>query len=223
MHPLPPTARARPHPFRFRFPAAAGADRPASGRPTQRLAPARRRAATRPVDRIFRDLPDLLRQGDLLVLNDTQVIKARLFGEKPTGGKVELLIERVLGGNQVAAHMRVSKKPEVGTTLALTGAPGSSDNLRATLLGPLAGRRRRHVPLRVVQRRRRRPLHADGAPRPRAAAALYRTRRLRTGHRALPDRVRAPRRRGGGAHGRAAFRRRAAGHARRARRARAHS
>ena len=88
-----------------------------------------------PANRIFRDLPDLLRTGDLLVFNDTKVIKARLFGEKPSGGKVELLIERVLGGNQVAAHMRVSKKPEVGTTLTLLGAPGTHDGLRATLLG----------------------------------------------------------------------------------------
>lgn len=87
------------------------------------------------IDRIFRDLPSLLNPGDLLVFNDTKVIKARLFGEKPTGGKLELLIERVLGGNQVAAHMRVSKKPEVGTTLALVGAPGTADHLSATLLG----------------------------------------------------------------------------------------
>ena len=88
-----------------------------------------------PNDRIFRDLPQLLKQGDLVVFNDTKVINARLFGEKPTGGKLELLIERVLDGNQVAAHMRVSKKPEVGTTVALVGAPGTNDNLRATLLG----------------------------------------------------------------------------------------
>ena len=88
-----------------------------------------------PVDRIFRDLPSLLKAGDLVVFNDTKVINARLFGEKPTGGKLELLIERVLGGNQVAAHLRVSKKPEVGTTVALNGAPGTHDNLRATLLG----------------------------------------------------------------------------------------
>ncbi len=88
-----------------------------------------------PVDRIFRELPALLKAGDLLVFNDTKVIKARLFGAKPTGGKLELLIERVLSGNQVAAHMRVSKKPEVGTTLALTGAPGTHDGLCATLLG----------------------------------------------------------------------------------------
>lgn len=88
-----------------------------------------------PTDRIFRDLPSLLRNGDLLVFNDTKVINARLFGEKATGGKLELLVERVLRGNQVAAHMRVSKKPEVGATVALVGAPGTHDNLRATLLG----------------------------------------------------------------------------------------
>ena len=88
-----------------------------------------------PVDRIFRDLPELLQPGDLLVFNDTRVMNARLFGEKATGGKVELLIERVLGGNQVAAHMRVSKKPEVGATLMLASAPGCNDHLSATLLG----------------------------------------------------------------------------------------
>ncbi len=88
-----------------------------------------------PVDRIFHELPEVLHPGDLLVLNDTRVIKARLFGTKPTGGKVELLVERVLAGNQVAAHMRVSKKPEVGTSLALQGATGTHDGLSATLLG----------------------------------------------------------------------------------------
>lgn len=88
-----------------------------------------------PTDRIFRELPNLLRAGDLMVFNDTRVMKARLFGEKPTGGRVELLVERVLSGNQVAAHMRVSKKPEVGTTIRLTPAPGSTDHPSATLLG----------------------------------------------------------------------------------------
>lgn len=87
------------------------------------------------VDRIFKDLPTLLRAGDLMVFNDTKVINARLFGEKATGGKLELLIERVLGGNQVAAHMRVSKKPEVGATVKLVCAPGKEDGLSATLLG----------------------------------------------------------------------------------------
>ena len=118
--------------FDFVLPEALIAQHPAPQRSASRLLDGTHSPAS---DRIFRDLPSLLRQGDLLVFNDTKVVKARLFGEKPTGGKLELLIERVLGGNQVAAHMRVSKKPEVGTTLALVGAPGTHDNLRATLLG----------------------------------------------------------------------------------------
>ncbi|MET4579076.1 tRNA preQ1(34) S-adenosylmethionine ribosyltransferase-isomerase QueA [Ottowia thiooxydans] len=82
-----------------------------------------------PRDRQFLDLPSLLREGDLMIFNDTQVVKARLFGEKATGGKLELLIERVLGGQDVAAHMKVSKKPRVGDTLHLPG------NTQAVLLG----------------------------------------------------------------------------------------
>ncbi len=118
--------------FDFVLPEALIAQHPAPQRSDSRLLDG---TGATPTDRIFRDLPSLLRRGDLLVFNDTKVVKARLFGEKPSGGKLELLVERVLGGNQVAAHMRVSKKPEVGTTLALVGAPGSSDKLRATLLG----------------------------------------------------------------------------------------
>jgi S-adenosylmethionine:tRNA ribosyltransferase-isomerase len=86
-------------------------------------------------DLIFRDLPGLLRPDDLMVFNDTRVMNARLLGEKVTGGKVELLVERVLGGNQVAAHLRVSKKPDIGATVLLTCAPGWHDHLSATLLG----------------------------------------------------------------------------------------
>jgi S-adenosylmethionine:tRNA ribosyltransferase-isomerase len=118
--------------FDFELPEALIAQYPAAERSGSKLLDG---TGTTPVDRIFRDLPAVLRRGDLLVFNDTKVINARLFGEKPTGGKLELLIERVLTGNQVAAHMRVSKKPEVGTTVALVGAPGTHDNLRATLLG----------------------------------------------------------------------------------------
>jgi S-adenosylmethionine:tRNA ribosyltransferase-isomerase len=118
--------------FDFDLPPELIAQHPAAQRSASRLLDA---SDDSPADRIFRELPELLRKGDLLVLNDTKVVKARLFGEKPTGGKVELLVERVLTGNQVAAHMRVSKKPEVGTTLALVAAPGQQDGLRATLLG----------------------------------------------------------------------------------------
>lgn len=118
--------------FDFQLPEALIAQHPSPERSGSRLLDGTNAS---PVDLVFRDLPSLLRRGDLLVFNDTKVIKARLFGEKPTGGKFELLVERVLGANQVAAHMRVSKKPEVGTTLALRGAPDTHDNVRATLLG----------------------------------------------------------------------------------------
>ena len=118
--------------FDFALPDALIAQHPAPERSGSRLLDG---TCTPAVNRIFRELPALLRSGDLMLFNDTQVVKARLFGEKATGGKVELLIERVLGGNQVAAHMRVSKKPEVGATLKLVCAPGQSDGLSATLLG----------------------------------------------------------------------------------------
>ena len=118
--------------FDFVLPDALIAQHPAPERSGSRLLDG---TGNNPIDRIFRDLTGLLRQGDLMVFNDTKVINARLFGEKPTGGKLELLVERVLPGNQIAAHMRVSKKPEIGTTVALVGAPGSEEHVRATLLG----------------------------------------------------------------------------------------
>jgi S-adenosylmethionine:tRNA ribosyltransferase-isomerase len=86
------------------------------------------------VNRIFRDLPGLLQAGDLLVFNDTQVIKARIFGEKASGGKLELLIERVLPGHQVVAHMKVSKKPLVGGRMHMAGG-ADHGGFDAVLLG----------------------------------------------------------------------------------------
>ena len=118
--------------FDFVLPEALIAQYPAPERSSSRLLDG---TSANPTDRIFRDLPSLLKSGDLVVFNDTKVINARLFGEKPTGGKLELLIERVLGGNQVAAHMRVRKQPEVGATLKMTSAPGHEDGLCATMLG----------------------------------------------------------------------------------------
>ncbi len=67
----------------------------------------------------FRDLPSLLRPGDLLVFNDTRVIPARLFAQKTTGGRVELLIERVTGAHEALAHLRASKTPVAGSELYL--------------------------------------------------------------------------------------------------------
>ena len=70
-------------------------------------------------DRHVRDLPSLLRAGDLLVFNDTRVIPARLFGAKVTGGRVEILIERLLPGAEARAQLGVSKPPQVGSRIAL--------------------------------------------------------------------------------------------------------
>ncbi len=66
-----------------------------------------------------RDLPSLLRPGDLLVFNDTRVIPARLFGQKATGGRVEILIERLLPGDEARAQLGVSKPPQPGSRIAL--------------------------------------------------------------------------------------------------------
>ena len=104
--------------FDFTLPPDLVAQHPTTERTSSRLLDG---TGDAPVDRIFRDLPSLLKSGDLLVFNDTRVVKARLFGEKPTGGKLELLVERVLTGNEVVCHMKVSKKPPVGTVLQMTG------------------------------------------------------------------------------------------------------
>jgi S-adenosylmethionine:tRNA ribosyltransferase-isomerase len=74
------------------------------------------------VDRQFSDLVDLLEPGDLLVMNDTRVLKARFFGVKETGGNVEVLVERVLDGRTVLAQVRASKSPKPGTRIRLADA-----------------------------------------------------------------------------------------------------
>ena len=70
-------------------------------------------------DRQFTDLADLLQPGDLLVFNDTRVIPARLFGRKQSGGKVEVLVERVIDDAYLLAHIRASKSPRAGMKLML--------------------------------------------------------------------------------------------------------
>ena len=104
--------------FDFALPPELIAQHPATERAGSRLLDG---TGANPTDRNFRDLPALLRAGDLMVFNDTRVVKARLFGEKPTGGKLELLIERVLQGRDVVAHIKVSKKPPIGTELQMVG------------------------------------------------------------------------------------------------------
>jgi S-adenosylmethionine:tRNA ribosyltransferase-isomerase len=79
-------------------------------------------------DRLFRDLPRLLAPGDLLVFNDTRVLPARLHAHKETGGRVEVLVERVLGARSAVAHLRASRTPRPDTALVLPGG----ERLRVT-------------------------------------------------------------------------------------------
>ena len=72
-------------------------------------------------DNMFNDLPNYLQANDILVFNDTRVIKARLFGTKDSGGKIEVLIERVLDEHRALAHIRASHAPKLGASLLLSG------------------------------------------------------------------------------------------------------
>lgn len=107
--------------FDFELPPELIAQHPAAERSASRLLDGR---GSPPVDRVFRELPQLLNPGDLLVFNNTKVIKARLYGQKASGGAVEALVERVLpagtGGvsDQVWAHMRASKSPKPGARVS---------------------------------------------------------------------------------------------------------
>lgn len=74
------------------------------------------------IDRNFADIADQFNAGDLLVFNDTRVLKARFFGVKATGGKVEVLIERVVDNRTVHAQIRASKSPAIGSTIRLADA-----------------------------------------------------------------------------------------------------
>ncbi|RZI41817.1 tRNA preQ1(34) S-adenosylmethionine ribosyltransferase-isomerase QueA [Herbaspirillum sp. HC18] len=74
------------------------------------------------VDRAFADIVDLVSPGDLLVFNNTRVLKARFFGVKESGGKVEVLVERVLDTRNVLAQVRASKSPKTGSAIRLADA-----------------------------------------------------------------------------------------------------
>jgi len=141
--------------FDFALPRELIAQHPAAERSASRLLDGRAEPAE---DRRFRDLPGLLRRGDLLVVNDTAVIKARLFGVKTSGGSVEALVERVEDGNVVIAQLRASKTPKAGSIVRFAdafdaevlGRGGSDESLfRLRLPGdPLVLLERHgHVPL----------------------------------------------------------------------------
>ena len=105
--------------FDFALPPELIAQHPAAERSASRLLDG---TSAQPVDRVFRELPMLLSPGDLLVFNDTRVIKARLHGAKATGGSVEALVERVLPNHEVLAHLRASKSPKPGSSVRFADA-----------------------------------------------------------------------------------------------------
>jgi S-adenosylmethionine:tRNA ribosyltransferase-isomerase len=151
--------------FDFRLPGELIAQHPARERGGSRLLDGR---SALPADRSFRDLPDLLRAGDLLVFNDTRVIKARLFGEKASGGAVQALVERVLAGHEVLAHLRASKPPRPGGRIRFAKAFDAEVLGRAGPDGALFRLRFPDDPFTLLQRHGHVPLppyiaHADSA------------------------------------------------------------
>ncbi|QYJ81043.1 tRNA preQ1(34) S-adenosylmethionine ribosyltransferase-isomerase QueA [Shewanella aegiceratis] len=72
-------------------------------------------------DKQFTDILEMVNPGDLMVFNNTRVIPARVFGQKQTGGKLEILVERMLDDKRILAHVRSSKSPKPGTIICLDG------------------------------------------------------------------------------------------------------
>jgi S-adenosylmethionine:tRNA ribosyltransferase-isomerase len=108
--------------FRFELPEDLIASRPPEQRGDSRLLQVDA-AHGRLTDRTFTELPELLRAGDLLVVNDTRVVPARLRGRKPSGGRVELLLERVTGADRALVQLRASKPPAVDGLIVIDGGP----------------------------------------------------------------------------------------------------
>lgn len=104
--------------FDFELPPDRIALRPAAPRDSARLLQVNGDGVS---DHIVGELPDLLRPGDLLVFNDTRVIPARVVGSKPTGGQVEILLERVLEGRRILAHAHASKPLRADVPVTLPG------------------------------------------------------------------------------------------------------
>lgn len=151
--------------FNFSLPEGLIAQQPAPQRSASRLLDGR---GSTPADRQFSDLPSLLSPGDLLLFNDTRVINARLFGEKPTGGAVEALIERVLPEHRVVAQLRVSKAPRSGTTVRFANAFDAEVIGRAGSDGSMYELRFPSEPLALLEQHGHVPLppyitHADTA------------------------------------------------------------
>ncbi|MBV9361139.1 MAG: tRNA preQ1(34) S-adenosylmethionine ribosyltransferase-isomerase QueA [Betaproteobacteria bacterium] len=106
--------------FDYELPAELIAQHPASQRTASRLLHVGSRGALRDLN--FTDLPQLVDARDAVVLNDTRVIRARLHGRKPSGGQVELFVERVLGEQEALALMRAGHSPKPGTVVEIGDA-----------------------------------------------------------------------------------------------------
>ena len=85
--------------------------------------------------RRFTELPSLLRAGDRLVFNNTAVIRARIYGQKATGGQIELMLERVLPEGHVLAKIRASKSPRPGSAIVLHSGREAEERLQADVVG----------------------------------------------------------------------------------------
>ena len=101
--------------FSYELPDELIAQYPARNRADSRLLVLDPQNGTR--DAVFTDFPDLLREGDLLVFNDTRVMAARMYGRKETGGRVEILLERLMPDNHALAQVRASKAPRASSRL----------------------------------------------------------------------------------------------------------
>ena len=106
--------------FDYALPAELIAQHPAPERSASRLLHVDAHGALH--DRRFNELPGLLDERDTVVLNDTRVVKARLFGRKPSGGQVELFVERALGPREALALMRAGHSPKAGTEVLIGNA-----------------------------------------------------------------------------------------------------
>jgi S-adenosylmethionine:tRNA ribosyltransferase-isomerase len=107
--------------FAFELPAELIAQAPLAERSASRLLVLDRQSGLQ--DRTMRDFPDLLDPGDLLVFNDTRVIAARVMGAKPTGGRVEVFLERILADGSALVQLRAGKPIRVGLEIATAGGP----------------------------------------------------------------------------------------------------
>jgi S-adenosylmethionine:tRNA ribosyltransferase-isomerase len=155
--------------FAFDLPPDLIAQSPAATRSGSRLLHV---AGAHLADRMFAGLPELLHEGDLLVFNDTRVIHARVHARRPTGGRVEMLVERILGPDEALAQLRASHAPKPGAALLLPGGAGATVisrndrffHLRFRGTGPLVEWLDHHgeVPLPPYIDR---PAHGDDAAR----------------------------------------------------------